>query len=113
EDALVLEDGLDRSHALEAGDLLEARRNFGIRVLDRVRRLLEDTDLGGYDHVYGVTGLHKEADARYRVDAHGHRLLARPEHAGNVDVALTEEADRLGRHLCAGRDREQRGLSRH
>ena len=87
QDALVLEDCLDRPLVLEAGDRLEARRRILVRVGGRVGRLLEDADLLRQDDVDRVAGGDEEVEAGHPVDLEGDRLLARVEHGRDVDAA--------------------------
>ena len=103
EDALVLQDRLDRPLVLEAGDGLEARRRILVGVGGRVGRLLEDADLLREDDVDRVAGGDEEVEAGDAVDLEGDRLLAWVEQGGDVDAALVAEADHLGAHLRARR----------
>ena len=85
EDALVLQDGLDRPLVLEAGDGLEPRRRRLVRVGGRVGRLLEDADLLAHDDVDVVASRDEEVEAGDAVHLEGDRLLAGFELRGDVD----------------------------
>ena len=86
EDPLVLQDRLDRSLILEAGDDLEPRRRRLVRVGGRVCRLLEDVHLAGEQDVDVIAGLDEEVEAGDAIHLECDRLLTRLELRGDVDV---------------------------